>query len=507
MDGRAVVITGASAGVGRAVAREFAKQGAKIGLIARGVDGLNAAKKEIEEIGGEALLLPLDVTDAGSVDRAAQQVEDTFGPIEIWVNNAMATVFAPIKDLTPDEIKRVTDVTYLGVVYGTMAALRRMLPRDYGTIVQVGSALAYRGIPLQAAYCGAKHAIQGFDDSLYSELLHDKSKVRLTMVNLPAINTPQFDWSKSKMPRRAQPVPPIFQPEVAARAIVWAADHHRRELNVAWPTTKAIVGNNFFPGFGDSYLAEHGYDRQMTDEAEDPNRPNNLWEPVAGDHGAHGRFDDRSRDRSVELELNLNRSKIAPFAALALNAVAAALRQRRDPKARREREKRAATLSEQLRKRSTADLRRRRGVVGLSLVASASMGLIALYQMGMIKHLPEPPLPMLNADKVDASAEAYEKFNMPDAVLGFGSYAATMELAAMAGPDRAKDAPWIPLALAAKVAFDVANAAKLSVDQWTNHRAFCFWCLIAATATFATAPLVIPEAVAAARVVMGRRAR
>jgi short-subunit dehydrogenase/uncharacterized membrane protein len=500
MNRRVVVITGASAGVGRAVACEFAKQGARIGLIARGVDRLHAAKKEIEELGGEALVLPLDVADADAVDRAAQQVEETLGPIDIWVNNATATVFAPIKDLTPDEIKRVTEVTYLGVVYGTMAALRRMLPRDRGTIVQVGSALAYRGIPLQAAYCGAKHAIQGFDDSLYSELLHDESNVHLTMVNLPAINTPQFDWSKSKMPRRAQPVPPIFQPEVAARAIVWAADHRRRELNVGWPTTKAVVGNNFAPGYGDFYLAEHAFDDQMTGEPENPDRPNNLWEPVEEDRGAHGRFDDQALDRSIALELNLNRSRIGPFAAIAISALAAALRKQRDSK-------KAARLSEQLRRGSNGDLRRRRGVVGLSLVASASMALIALYQMGIIKHLPEPPLRMLDADKVDASAEAYEKFNMPDAILGFGSYAATMGLAAMGGPDRVKETPWIPLALAAKVAFDVVNAGKLSVDQWTKHRAFCFWCLIAATATFATAPLVIPEAVAAARVMMGRRPR
>jgi NAD(P)-dependent dehydrogenase (short-subunit alcohol dehydrogenase family) len=327
-DRRVVVITGASAGVGRAVARELAREGAKIALIARGIDGLEGAKREIEEIGGAALVLPLDVTDAAAVNSAAARVEETFGPIDLWINNATATVFAPIKETTPDEFKRVTEVTYLGVVYGTMAALRRMLPRNRGVIVQVGSALAYRGIPLQAAYCGAKHAIQGFNDSLYAELLHDKSNVRLTMVNLPAINTPQFDWSRSRMPRRAQPIPPIFQPEVAAQAIVWAADHHRRELNVAWPASKAIIGNNFFPGYGDSWLADH-LDDQMTDESEDPNRPHNLWQPVAGDHGAHGRFDDRALDRSVALDLNLNRSSIWPLVALAASALIWALRKGR----------------------------------------------------------------------------------------------------------------------------------------------------------------------------------
>src|SRR5256714_10908931 len=285
MNRRVVVITGASAGVGRAVASEFAKQGARIGLIARGIDRLTGAKKEIEKLGGEALALPLDVADADAVDRAAQQVEETFGPIDIWVNNAMATVFAPIKDLTPDEIKRVTDVTYLGVVYGTMAALRRMLPRDRGTIVQVGSALAYRGIPLQAAYCGAKHAIQGFTESLRCELLHDESRVHVTMVQLPAMNTPQFDWVKSRMPREPQPVPQIYEPEIAADAIVWAATHRRRELSVGAPTAVAIWGNKIASGLFDRYLAKTGYDAQQTDQPADPARPHNLWTPVPGDHG------------------------------------------------------------------------------------------------------------------------------------------------------------------------------------------------------------------------------
>lgn len=319
-----VVVTGASAGVGRAIVRELARRGARIGLVARGVDGLEAAKRDVEEIGGEGIVLPLDVANAGAIEAAAAKVEQTFGPIDIWINNAMASVFSPVRELEPDEIKRVTEVTYLGVVYGTMAALKRMLPRDRGTIVQIGSALAYRGIPLQAAYCGAKHAIQGFNDSLYSELLHDESNVRLTMVNLPAVNTPQFDWVKSRLPRRAAPVGRIYQPEIAARAVVWAIDHRRREVNVGWPTTKAIVGNAFFPGYGDTYLADHGY-AQMTDEPEDPRRPHNLWEPLPGDHGAHGRFDAQAKETDWYTEANLHRRGVVFLAAILAGAAVAGL--------------------------------------------------------------------------------------------------------------------------------------------------------------------------------------
>jgi NAD(P)-dependent dehydrogenase (short-subunit alcohol dehydrogenase family) len=238
-----VVVTGASAGVGRATVRAFARQGASIGMVARGREGLEAAAKEVESEGGRALILPLDVADAQAVEGAAARVEGELGPIDVWVNNAMTSVFAPLKEVASDEFRRVTEVTYLGVVHGTMAALRRMLPRDRGTIVQVGSALAYRGIPLQSAYCGAKHAIQGFTESLRSELLHDNSHVRVTMVQLPALNTPQFDWVLSRLPNRPQPVPPIYQPEVAAEAIVWAAHHGRPEVWVggppwrrSWPT-------------------------------------------------------------------------------------------------------------------------------------------------------------------------------------------------------------------------------------------------------------------------------
>jgi short-subunit dehydrogenase len=309
-----VVITGASAGVGRAAARLFGTRGARVGLLARGRDGLEAARREIEAEGGRALALPTDVSDAGQVERAAAAVEEEFGPIDVWVNNAMVSVFSPVKEMTADDFKRVTDVTYLGVVHGTLAALRRMLPRDRGTIVQVGSALAYRGIPLQAAYCAAKHAIQGFCDSLWSELIHDGSRVHLTMVQLPALNTPQFSWVKSRLPRRPQPVPPIFQPEVAAEAIVYAAHHRRREIYVGWPTVKAIVGNKVAAAYGDRYLARMGYDAQQYDGAVLTDRPNNLYDPLPGDHGAHGEFGERASPFSTELWLDTHRSWLAAAA-------------------------------------------------------------------------------------------------------------------------------------------------------------------------------------------------
>jgi NAD(P)-dependent dehydrogenase (short-subunit alcohol dehydrogenase family) len=303
-----VVITGASAGVGRATVREFAKHGAWIGLISRGTDGLEAARREVEEAGGRALVLLVDVANAAEVEAAAARVESTLGPIDIWVNNAMASVFSPIKEMTAEEFKRVTEVTYLGYVYGTLAALKRMLPRDRGAIVHVGSALAYRSIPLQAAYCAAKHAVLGFFASLRTELLHDGSNVKTTMVQMPALNTPQFGWVKSRLPHKAQPVPPIFQPEVAARAIYHAAhDPGRREYYVGFSTVKAIFGNKLMPGLADHYLASMGYEAQQHDGPEDPNRPNNLWHPVPGDHGAHGTFDKRASSHSTELWLEMNR--------------------------------------------------------------------------------------------------------------------------------------------------------------------------------------------------------
>ena len=295
-----VVITGASAGVGRSAARKFARHGARIGLLARGVDGLKAAQREVQKLGSEASIIPTDVANAEQVEAAAEKVETELGPIDIWVNNAMTSVFSPIKQMTAAEFQRVTEVTYLGYVYGTLAALKRMLPRDRGVIVQVGSALAYRGIPLQAAYCAAKHAIQGFCDSLRCELLHDKSNVKVTMLQMPALNTPQFGWVKSRLPHKAQPVPPIFQPEVAAEAIYFAAHNPRREFYVGLPSVKAIVANKIAAGLLDHILARTGYASQQHDGSEDPNRPNNLWQPVPGDHGAHGAFDARARNWSPQ---------------------------------------------------------------------------------------------------------------------------------------------------------------------------------------------------------------
>jgi len=306
-----VVITGASAGVGRATAQRFAGEGAHIGLIARGIDGLEGARKDVERLGGKALVISVDVADADKVEAAAAQIEAEFGHIDIWINNAMTSVFSPIKEMTADEFRRVTEVTYLGYVYGTLAALKRMLPRDRGVIVQVGSALAYRGIPLQSAYCAAKHAIQGFCDSLRCELIHDNSNVKVTMLQMPAFNTPQFGWVKSRLPRKAQPVPPIFQPEVAAEAVYFAAHKPRREFYVGMPSVEAIVANKIAPGLLDRYLARTGYDSQQYDGPEDPTRPNNLWQPVPGDHGAHGAFDARATDWSPQLWTSEHRGWIA----------------------------------------------------------------------------------------------------------------------------------------------------------------------------------------------------
>lgn len=302
-----VVVTGASAGLGRAIVRAFAREGAHIGLLARGRDGLEAARREVEEMGGLALVLPVDVSDAEAVEGAAARIEEELGPIDIWVNNAMVSVFSPVKEMKPEEYRRVTEVTYLGYVYGTLAALKRMLPRDRGVIVQVGSALAYRGIPLQSAYCGAKHAIQGFMDSLRSELLHDGSNVHVTMVQMPAMNTPQFSWVKSRLPNKPQPVPPIYQPEVGAEAVLFAAHNERREMYVGLITVEAIVGDKLMPNYADHYLARQGYDAQQTDEPVEQDRKDNLWEPILGDHGAHGPFDKRSRSSSPQLWASMNR--------------------------------------------------------------------------------------------------------------------------------------------------------------------------------------------------------
>ena len=324
-----VVITGASAGVGRALAQLYAERGDRVALLARGTDGLAGALRDVEARGGIGLAIPADVADDQAMEAAASQVERELGPIDLWINNAMASVFSPISEMEPDDFRRVTDVTYHGAVWGTLAALRRMRPRDRGTIVLVGSALAYRGIPLQAAYCAAKHAMQGFHDSLRTELMHDRSNVRGTRVQLPAVNTPQFRWVKSRLPNKAQPVPPIFQPEVIARGIAWAADNPdaTRELVIGWPAVKAIVGNKLSPSLADRVLAHSGYAAQQIDEPEDPDRLHNLWEPVdgpgGGDHGAHGVFDDRARESSWQLWLNTHRPSVA-IAGAALTALLAA---------------------------------------------------------------------------------------------------------------------------------------------------------------------------------------
>lgn len=305
-----VVITGARAGVGRATARAFAMRGARIGLVARDPQGLEATQNEVEALGGSAISLPADVADPEQVEAAAARTEEAFGPIEVWINNAMTTVFAPFLAITPDEFRRATEVTYLGTVHGTLAALRRMSARNKGTVVQVGSALAYRAIPLQAPYCGAKFAVRGFTDAIRSELRHAGSRVHLTMVQLPAVNTPQFDWCRNKLARRAQPVPPVFQPEAAARAIVWAADHRRREVYVGWPTMRAIVANKLFPGLADRYLARFGFEGQLSSEPASDG-PDNLWAPVRADAGAHGRFDAIARDEAAVFGASSNRALAA----------------------------------------------------------------------------------------------------------------------------------------------------------------------------------------------------
>lgn len=318
-DRTVVVVTGASAGVGRATARRFARDGARIALLARGRERLDAAAREVEALGGEALVVPTDVADPDAVDQAATLAEQRFGPIDVWVNNAMTSVFAEITDVSPAEFRRVMEVNYLGYVHGTLSALRRMLPRDRGRIIQVGSALAFRGIPLQSAYCASKHAIEGFTDSLRTELIHNDSSVTVHSVHLPAMNTPQFEWVLSRLPNRAQPVPPIYQPEVAADAIHWAAYHDRAVLYVGLPTVKTVLGQRLVPRLLDHYLARNGYDGQQTDEPRTHDTAN-LWESVPGDVAAHGRFDDRARNASLQLWATRHRRWLAIAGGAALAA-------------------------------------------------------------------------------------------------------------------------------------------------------------------------------------------
>ncbi|WP_435612254.1 SDR family oxidoreductase [Streptomyces sp. bgisy159] len=327
-DGQVVVITGASGGAGRATARAFAARGARVALLARGREGLEGAAHDVREAGGRALPLEVDVSDAKAVDDAAERVEAELGPIDVWVNAAFSTVFAPVTEVRPEEYRRATEVTYLGFVYGTQAALKRMLPRDRGTIVQVGSALAYRSVPLQSVYCAAKHAIKGFTESLRCELLHDGSGVRVTMVQLPGLNTPQFSWVLSRLARHPRPVAPVYQPEVAARGILYAADHpKRREYWVGGSTVLTLLGQRVAAGLLDRYLARTGYDSQQTGEPLDPSRPVNLWEPADGagghDRGAHGVFDEEAHPRSVQHWISRHRRPIALATALAGSAATA----------------------------------------------------------------------------------------------------------------------------------------------------------------------------------------
>jgi short-subunit dehydrogenase len=317
---RIAVVTGASAGVGRAAIRNFASRKWDLGLIARNEEALEAARKEVEEFGGRALVLPLDVADSKAMTEAAARVESELGPIDVWVNNAMVSVFSPVKEMEAEEYKRVTEVTYLGYVYGTLAVLPYMLKRNNGVIVQVGSALASRSIPLQSAYCAAKHAIAGFTESLRCELLHDKSNVKVSMVQMPALNTTQFGWVRSRLPNKPQPVPPIYQPEVAARAIYYAAEHGPRELEVGYPTLEAILGEKLIPGLLDSYLANSCYEAQQTNQPADETRADNLWRYVPGDHGAHGTFNESSRKRSPQLWMATHKPLLATICSAVLAA-------------------------------------------------------------------------------------------------------------------------------------------------------------------------------------------
>jgi short-subunit dehydrogenase len=320
---KVVVITGSSAGVGRATAREFAKHGCSVGLIARDQQRLEETASEMRGLGVGVVAQSADVADFAALDQAATRIEQELGPIDIWVNNAMATIFAPVDRITPEEFRRGTEVTYLGQVHGTMVALSRMRPRNQGTVVNVGSALAYRAIPLQSVYCGAKFAVRGFTDSLRTELLHDGVNIHLTMVHLPAVNTPQFDWALNKMEKRPQPVPPIFQPEVPARAIVFAAFHRRREVWVGMPTVKTILANRIAPGLLDRLLARVGYTGQLTQERVSAQAPDNLFEPVPGSFGAHGRFDARARSGSWEFFASRHRMALAGGVVVAIAALIA----------------------------------------------------------------------------------------------------------------------------------------------------------------------------------------
>ena len=327
-EGDVVVITGASGGVGRAAARKFAADGARVALLARGRKGLEGAARDVEEAGGKALVLPVDIADAGQVETAAASVEDAFGPIGVWVNDAMVTIYAEFLDIEPDEYRRATEVTYLGMVWGTRSALKRMVPRDRGSIVQVGSALAFRGIPLQAPYCGAKAACKNFTESIRTELMHHRSRVRVSMVQLPGVNTTQFTWGRTKLPKQTMPVPPIYQPEIAADAIHHAAYHKRRQIYVGIPTVMNIIGERIAPWLLDRYLAKTGFGSQMTDEPLNPVGHDNLFEPVDEDRGAHGPFDSQAHSFSPQYELAKHRALVLAGVGAAVAGAGAAVARR-----------------------------------------------------------------------------------------------------------------------------------------------------------------------------------
>lgn len=319
---RVIVVTGASGGVGRAVVRLLGKQGTRIGLLARGRDALDGAKREVEQAGGQGLVLPTDVSQFDQVEAAAQAVEEALGPIDVWINDAMVSMYSPFMKMSPEEFKHIVEVTFLGQVYGTQCALKRMLPRDRGVIIQVGSALAYRSIPLQSAYCASKHAIEGFTESVRSELLHANSNVRISMVNLPGVNTTQFEWTKNRMPHKPRPTGAIFQPEVAADAIAWTIDHDRRQVNVGWPTVEAVVGEKFIPGTLDHYLAHAAWEGAQLPEPADLNHQDNFWHPLPGDHGSHGPFDAQAHSHSTQLWATKHRGMLAALAGAGLGAIA-----------------------------------------------------------------------------------------------------------------------------------------------------------------------------------------
>ncbi len=310
-----VVVTGASGGVGRCVARMLGERGAKVGLLARGIDGLNAAAREVEAAGGQALVLPSDVSKPDQVEAAAQAVEEQLGPIDSWVNNAMVSMYSTFMNMTPDEFRHIVEVTLLGQVYGTQSALKRMIPRDRGVIISVGSALAYRSIPLQSAYCASKHGIEGFVESVRSELIHDKINVRVSMVHLPGVNTTQFIWTKNKMPHKVRPTGPIYQPELAAEAILFVLENERRQLYLGYPTVEAIVGEKFIPGLLDKYLAHAAWEGAMLPQPADPNHVDNFWQPVPGDQGAHGPFDNEAHTISPQLWATKHRNALLAGAA------------------------------------------------------------------------------------------------------------------------------------------------------------------------------------------------